>query len=410
MTNPTPIDDAPRQRPPSWPVAWQEERLSYKSRQAQITAGLLASILAIASIGSYQPPQQSGSTGDEKAYLTENPNQTNFPLSLENNRVPIYNLALSSNQTPTVSHADVPLPLTATNDFVVGSARFAATVAIDTNLVTPDVLAVYSTMNHSATNYTRNPVCWAHSFDLTCVPVFNSDSFFWYTNGCCSYYLPARKGGTLISPRHIIFANHYPITNGATIRFVAMNNTVVSRVLANSLDVSTPIGSVDAFGHTNTSSSATDLRVGLLDSDVPTNLITFARVLPANYLDYFPNLLNCAASNAIPGFCLDQGANAEIADVSCISTTTAGIGQIVFSYPQNAMERPFFGNGRQSGDSGLPAFLVINGQLVIVTVWTSGGAGEGNFIYDAAPINSAMTTLGGGYKLTPIDLSGFHQY
>jgi len=153
--------------------------------------------------------------------------------------------------------------LTAANDFVTGSARYAATVAIDTNLALPAVTAIYSTMDHSATNYTRNPACWAHSLDLTCVPVFNSDSFFWYTNGCCSYFVPPRKGGTLISPRHIIFANH---------------------------------------------------------------------------------------------------------------------------------------------------FLVINGKLVIVTVWTAGGAGEGNFIYDTAPINSAMTTLGGGYKLSPIDLSGFTRY
>ena len=298
----------------------------------------------------------------------------------------------------------------ATNDFVIGSARYAATVAIDTNLAPPAVTAIYTTMDHSATNYTRNPACWAHSLDLTCVPVFNSDSYFWYTNGCCSYFLPARKGGTLISPRHIIFANHYPITNGATIRFVAMNNTVVTRMLSNSMDVSAPVRSADALGHTNTSSIATDLRVGLLDSDVPTNLITFARVLPANYTNYFPNLFNCAASNTIPALCLDQTPNAEIADVSCISTSPAGIGQIVFSHPQNPSEQPFFGNGRQSGDSGLPAYLVINGQLVIITVWTSGGAGEGNFIYDAAPINSAMTTLGGGYKLTPIDLSGFTRY
>jgi len=400
MTNPTPIDDGPRQPPSSLvalnpcltPVPW-----------------LLTSVLVIASIGIFQPPQ-TGSTGDDKAYVMENPNQTNVPLSPGNNAGPTYNLAPSSNQAPTMSHADVPLPLTATNDLVIGSARYAATVAIDTNLALPAVIAIYSTMDHSATNYTRNPACWAHSLDLTCVPVFNSDSFFWYTNGCCSYFLPARKGGTLISPRHIIFANHYPITNGATLRFVAMDNTVVSRVLSNSMDVSTPIQAVDAPGHTNTSSSATDLRVGLLDSDVPTNRITFARVLPANYMDYFPNLLDCAASNAIPAICLDQGPNADIADVSCVTTSSAGIGQIVFSHPQNATEQPFYGGGRQSGDSGLPAFLVINGQLVIVTVWTAGGAGEGNFIYDAAPINSAMTTLGGGYKLTPIDLTRFTKY
>lgn len=400
MTRPTPIDDAPRLQPPLSSTA-MNPRPAHNSC-------LLASILVIAFIGMYPSPQQ---TGDDKSPLT------NFPLTLGNTHVRIDNPALGSNQIATASPTNVPPP-PPTNIFAIGSAPYAAATAIDTNLTLPAVMAIYSTMNHSATNYTRNSSCWAHAFDLTCVPAYNSYEQISISNccanpsyNCCVPVVPTKRAGTLISPRHIIFANHYWIANGSTLRFVAMDNTVVSRVLSNSIQVSTPIRSIDALGHTNTSSKSTDLQVGLLDSDVPTNLITFARVLPANYTNYFPNLSNRTAPAAIPALCLDQNANAEVVDVSCIFTSSAEIGEIVFSHPQDATEQQFYGDGRKVGDSGQPVFLVINGQLVIVTVWSSAFAGgAGNFIYDADSINAAMTTLGGGYKLTPIDLSGFTRY
>ncbi|MEN9841224.1 MAG: hypothetical protein RL376_1024, partial [Verrucomicrobiota bacterium] len=63
------------------------------------------------------------------------------------------------------------------------------------------------------------------------------------------------------------------------------------------------------------------------------------------------------------------------------------------------------------GDSGNPAFLIINGQLVLLTCWTYGGGGSGTSVHNQkAAINTLMTTLGGGYQLTPVDLSAFPSY
>ena len=311
--------------------------------------------------------------------------------------------------TPDHNAAGSPSPRP-TDEFGTGSARYAAIAGIDTNLALPAITAIYSVTNHYTAQYVRNPACWAAGLDLTCVAVFNSDAFATHTNPCCPYFIPTRKAGTLISPRHIVFTDHYAIAKGATIRFVAKDNTVISRVLVDSMDVSNRLTVVDVLGRTNIISRGTDLRIGLLDSDVPTNQVAFARVLPSNYTNYFPHSLNAIGSNAIPSLCLDQEEHAEVADIQAVSTGPMDIGTIVFRTPTNPMEQHFYGNGRVSGDSGQPAFLVINGQLVIVTVWTSGGPGAGNFIHDCDAINSVMSQLGGGYRLTPIDLGGFKTY
>jgi hypothetical protein len=151
-----------------------------------------------------------------------------------------------------------------------GSARYAATVAVETNLAAAALttntcpnwwatnVSIYATMDPATTNYVRNTNCWAYGFDLTCIPVYNS------------YEAGSQMAGTLISPRHVMFAHHYYPPNGTELWFVANDNTVVSRVLSNSVQI-----------------NLTDLQIGVLDSDVPTNLITFAKVLPASFTNYF---------------------------------------------------------------------------------------------------------------------------
>ena len=165
--------------------------------------------------------------------------------------------------------------------FEPGSARYTATVAIDTNLATAALntgsnwwatnVSIYTSMNPATTNYVRNTSRWASGFDLTCIAVYNS-----YEDG-------SQMAGTLISPRHVVFANHYYPPNGTELWFVANDNTVVRRVLSNSVQI-----------------NLTDIRIGVLDSDVPTNLITFARVLPSSYTNYFPNSLGPMSTNSVP--------------------------------------------------------------------------------------------------------------
>lgn len=64
-----------------------------------------------------------------------------------------------------------------------------------------------------------------------------------------------------------------------------------------------------------------------------------------------------------------------------------------------------YGGDGVGGDSGNPAFLIIRNKPVLLSVWTSGGAGTGSFVNAwRSDINAAMTTLGGGYQLTSVSL------
>lgn len=299
----------------------------------------------------------------------------------ENYNQPSHDIYLQYADTDTnalgrVIHETIPF------FFEPGSARSKATVGIDTNLAIAALdtnsnwwarnVAIYASMDHATTNYVRNTNCWAYGVDLTCIAAYNS------------FETGTRRAGTLISPRHVVFANHYFPPNGTELRFVAHDNTVVTRVLSNSVQI-----------------DLTDLRIGVLDSDVPTNLITFAKVLPSSFTNYFPNSLKPISSKYIPALCLNQNGCALESD---ISTVTVGIS---LKAPTDATRNRFYAD-KTSGDSGQPAFIILNGRLVLLTVYTYSGAGSGWFVSAyLSQINSAMAALGGGYSLTPMDLSPF---
>ena len=180
---------------------------------------------------------------------------------------------------------------------------------------------------------------------------------------------------TLISPRHLIYADHYQIPHGTELRFVAPNNTHVSRVLTNSMRI-----------------PGTDLHVGVLDANVPTNVIGFAKVLPADFADSLAG---------IPALGLNQFEQALVVDIAGIRPDH----WIQFAIPADPARKQFY-RDKISGDSGQPAFLILHGQLVILTVWTGGGPGSGYFIPSYAnQINAAMQSLGGHHQLTTVDFT-----
>ena len=109
--------------------------------------------------------------------------------------------------------------------------------------------------DHAHKHYVRNPACWAADLDLTCMSPWNSDH-------------ATRKAGTLVSPRHAVWARHYNIRLNSTIRFVTRSGAVVDRrVVASRLVARTEAGH-SFYGR--------DIVVGLLDRDVP-DTISFAK-------------------------------------------------------------------------------------------------------------------------------------
>jgi hypothetical protein len=261
-------------------------------------------------------------------------------------------------------------------DYVTNSLAKHISNSVDTRIAgkTASIAKpIYSTQNHSAPLYIRNSGCWISDLDLTPISPWNSMS-------------SNLRAGTLISKRHILFAAHYQIDNGTTIRFIDNNNNIVTRTMVNKLSLPYQPG------------LGGDITIGILNSDVP-NTISFAKILPANWMNYLPNLNTLYR---IPAIGLDQEEKALIVELAQLDTNAG------FYIPDLNSDRYAFSEGIIPGDSGNPVFLIINGELVIITVWSFGGAGGGtNIAYYKDSINALMVSLGGGYTLTEIDLSNF---
>lgn len=232
---------------------------------------------------------------------------------------------------------------------------------------------IFSTRNNSSNIYNRNIDCWVADLDLTCISPWNSSG-------------GSNMAGVLISPRHVLFAAHYQPSAGTTIKYITQNNIVISRTItALQTDPSyTPY--------------YPDIAVGVLDSDIP-NTISFAKILPPNWTSYLPSI---AHPKKLPVLITDQEKKAMIADLYAISN------YVTLLRPIDASRLAFY-EDIIGGDSGSPSFLIINNQLVLLTVWTS--ASQGTFVTTRKDvINTMMSNLGGGYQLTEINLSLFPSY
>ena len=279
------------------------------------------------------------------------------------------------------------------DSYVAGSLAHEMSNAIDSRISgkTPSTAKpLFTTQDHDTPNYVRNPDCWVADLDLTCISPWNS------TGG-------TRRAGTLVSPRHIVFARHYKIAVGATVRFVKMDGTVVDRTMTARRDIE-PGESWPTVKH--------DVTVGLLDSDVPAG-INFCKFLPTDVSSYLPSLYPAQFDIpfTIPCLCLDQEEEALILDSYFWDS---GEYRMHFKNPIDETRLSFF-EDIIVGDSGNPAFLIIDDELVLTTTWTEAdnNSASGPFMNGdnvQSKINAAMTSLGGGYQLTVKDLSAYPTY
>ncbi|MEX0598955.1 MAG: hypothetical protein WD512_20895, partial [Candidatus Paceibacterota bacterium] len=264
------------------------------------------------------------------------------------------------------------------NDYAANSLAKEVSDAVDTRingLNATTAKPIYTTQNHTTPTYVRNTNCWVADLDLTSISPWNS------TEG-------TNRAGVLISPRHILFAAHYQINNGSTVRFIDSDNNIVTRTMINKLT------------HPNYAPYYPDITIGILDSDVPSS-ISFVKILPQNWSDYLPSL---SSTYRLSCLVLDQEEKALISDLYSLDTYAR------FLTPVDPTRLGFF-ESIILGDSGNPAFLIIDDELVIITVWTFGGAGAGtSILYHKDAINTMMASLGGGYSLTEIDLSSFTDF
>ena len=236
---------------------------------------------------------------------------------------------------------------------------------------------IYSTQDHATPLYVRNTSLWCSDIDLTCISPWNSRG-------------SNTRAGTLVTPRHVLNAAHYPLYIGDTLRFIAGDGTVHTRTIT---------GATNQPSYVNL---VTDIRLYTLDSDLPA-AIAPCTVMPADEAGYLVN----NEDNRPAALLLDQEEKALIGDFK---------GTSAFNFPSDA-DRLIFSESIADGDSGNPAFLILSGSLVLVTVWTFGGGGSGtaisasiadlNLMIGSADAQAGVST---GYTVTEADFSAFPNY
>jgi hypothetical protein len=243
----------------------------------------------------------------------------------------------------------------------------------------------------------RSTTHWLADVDLTCVSGWNVGS-----NGVIR--------ATMVSPEHWICCKHgWEPKTGDTLRFIGRN---AGAGQAEQVSVHTVTETVNLPGRV-------DFRVGRISPPLP-DYISFAKVLPKTSVSQLPGVWYDAP---IPAFKLNQ-------DFQALPVGTGSPRQSFARLAWGSDVGVLFGELEFLGqftnyirflDSGNPTFVLVNGEAVLVSTHSS--AVGGPFVSDDTTslfgvaftpifdqINTAMTTLGGGYQLTTVDLSGFPTY
>ena len=314
-----------------------------------------------------------------------------------------------TRQIPVTVFRQIGQTATSLIGYANGSLAQSDSNAIDTLIsnagATTTTLKLFTSEDHTNDIYVRNASNWltAGGVDTSCISVWNSAQ-------------GNQAAGTLISPRHIILANHNTYGIGTVVRFVDANNNVATGTVAN-------IGNV----------SGTDIEVGVLSADMPST-IKPCLILPSNYFKYIPSIAGTTTIPAVGllggGFDLSNGGKythpdktATVRDLFFLATSTSpnppifpGHNDAQFTFPSTlstTTRDAFYYDSVIGGDSGNPAFLLVNGKLSLVTGWNLGGGGAGpSYPDNILGINSLITSLGGsgGWVASTTDLSSFNTY
>lgn len=211
-----------------------------------------------------------------------------------------------------------------------------------------------------------NPKFWLKDVDFSCASPWNS-------NG------GSLKAGTLISPKHIIFAAHFPISTGTRILFVDNEGQgcpcYVERVKQ--------IGK-------------TDIMIGSLNAEVTPNIHP-AKVLPPDYEKFIGD------GAGLPVVTFDKSERTFVTELAGLPDGKTGR---VWNRPPKTPLRQRLGGKAVGGDSGNPAFLVFGKTPVLLYCLKEGGAGSGPWLHlHLNEIQVTMDELCPGYKLETFDFS-----
>lgn len=245
---------------------------------------------------------------------------------------------------------------------------------------------VYTVANGASGIFTRSTDCWLSGLDVTCASPWNSQS-------------AGRRAGTIITRRHVLFANHYKPKEGETIGFVSSGNEFITREISAIIPHPDYVGGVQAYP---------DFAVGVLSLDLPSSL-TPAVVLPDDWEEYVTLL-----GRYLPAVFLDQENHANVIDVQYIDDSERDTRRTLLSSPLDATRKEFY-ELPVTGDSGSPVLLLTSGAPILLTVLTTPTAGTSVVAHKQA-LNQmiadadAEAGISTGYQLTEYDLSAFTNF
>jgi len=229
---------------------------------------------------------------------------------------------------------------------------------------------IYEVQDHAKKIYKRNKSCWAASLNKTCISPYNSKYGF-------------GGGGVLISPRHILYTEHYAIWPPCDIRFITENDEVIDATQINSWRV-----------------GFSDFRIGYFANDVPTS-IKHAKILPADCEKYIDKL-----ASGFPVLVTDQEEKALISNIRALRGPYDKSTTMIQPF---GPRMPFY-EDVVNLDSGNPVLSYIDYDPVVVTLLRSanGGPGKGLAVHlHVDEINAVMAASGSPYRCEIINLSKF---
>ena len=236
--------------------------------------------------------------------------------------------------------------------------------------------------NHT---FLKNPNFWAIDVDTTCASVWNN--FAWPGE--------FRKAGTLISRRHMVFANHFPAEVNKLVWFVGTDGNVYSNTIVNTKTI---IG--------------TDIQIALLATDTDEH-VSPAMILPKDFAGY----MNTGKGLPVLAFDYDeQGIVYEIETDLPIADSQQGERTVSTGIPASN-HRILYHENVVVGDSGNPCFLLFGTNAVFLGAAHTGNHSVATDMYEgscfpfvtyyAEQIQDAMDALCPGYLLHYLDLNEF---
>ena len=239
---------------------------------------------------------------------------------------------------------------------------------------------LFSGFTASPLSFIRNAASWVRVFNWTGVAAG--------ING-----LGGVGGGTLISRRHVLFANHVPYPARPFDIFFANKD---SRTFTYKVTNIQQVGD-------------TDIAIGTLDRDADASLNVY-RVLPDSWAQYIAKktenfnsmgVIDIRYAFVLPVLYTGQDKKVSTGDVVSISLGIAAVNIPAFETARA------FGDGVRGGDSGNPIFAMLGDELVLLGAWYRGStaSGEvGGFPWLAAQKPAIEKIM--GMKLQVADMSG----